>query len=69
MAKAMLVCGKIASGKSWYCRSLMEESPALLLSVDGFLTRPWAGTMTRPPPGFKPTCWIRPRKRWEPERM
>ena len=34
MAKAMLVCGKIASGKSWYCRSLMEESPALLLSVD-----------------------------------
>ena len=34
MAKVMLVCGKIASGKSWYCRSLMEKSPALLLSVD-----------------------------------
>lgn len=34
MARVMLVCGKIASGKSWYCRGLMEKNPALLLSVD-----------------------------------
>lgn len=34
MAKAILICGKIASGKSWYCRGLLEKSPALLLSVD-----------------------------------
>lgn len=34
MAKAILVCGKIASGKSWYCRKLLAQSPALLLSVD-----------------------------------
>lgn len=34
MAKVMLICGKIASGKSFYCRRLMERAPALLLSVD-----------------------------------
>ena len=34
MPKVILLCGKIASGKSWYCRKLMEDSPALLLSVD-----------------------------------
>lgn len=34
MAKVILVCGKIASGKSWYCRKLLNQSPALLLSVD-----------------------------------
>lgn len=34
MAKVILVCGKIASGKSWYCRKLLAQSPALLLSVD-----------------------------------
>lgn len=39
MAKAILICGKIASGKSWYCRGLLEESPALLLSVDEITER------------------------------
>ena len=39
MAKVILVCGKIASGKSWYCRGLMEKSPALLLSVDEVTSR------------------------------
>lgn len=39
MPKVILVCGKIASGKSWYCRSLMEKSPALLLSVDEMVSR------------------------------
>lgn len=34
MAKVMLICGKIASGKSFYCRRLMKRAPALLLSVD-----------------------------------
>ncbi len=34
MAKVMLICGKLYSGKSWYCRELMRKSPALLLSVD-----------------------------------
>lgn len=34
MAKVILICGKIASGKSWYCRELLRKSPALLLSVD-----------------------------------
>ena len=34
MAKVMLICGKLCSGKSWYCRELMRKSPALLLSVD-----------------------------------
>lgn len=39
MAKVMLICGKIASGKSWYCRSLMKKSHALLLSVDELTAR------------------------------
>lgn len=34
MAKVMLICGKLCSGKSWYCLELMRKSPALLLSVD-----------------------------------
>lgn len=39
MAKAMLICGKLCSGKSWYCRELMDKSPALLLSVDEITER------------------------------
>lgn len=39
MAKVILICGKICSGKSWYCRGLMERSPALLLSVDEITDR------------------------------
>lgn len=39
MAKVMLICGKLCSGKSWYCRSLLERSPALLLSVDEITER------------------------------
>ncbi len=39
MPKVILICGKIASGKSWYCRSLMEKSPAVLLSVDELTLR------------------------------
>lgn len=39
MAKVLLICGKIASGKSFYCRSLLEKSPAVLLSVDELTLR------------------------------
>lgn len=39
MAKVILICGKLCSGKSWYCRSLLEKSPALLLSVDEITER------------------------------
>ena len=39
MAKVTLVCGRLCCGKSWYCRQLMEKSPALLLSVDEITDR------------------------------
>ncbi len=39
MAKVMLLCGKIASGKSFYCKRLLEASPAVLLSVDDLTSR------------------------------
>lgn len=39
MARVLLICGKIASGKSWYCRGLMERAPAVLLSVDELTLR------------------------------
>ena len=39
MAKVILICGKLCCGKSWYCRQLMEKSPALLLSVDEITDR------------------------------
>lgn len=39
MAKVILICGRLCSGKSWYCHSLMEKSPALLLSVDEITER------------------------------
>lgn len=34
MAKAILICGKIASGKSTYAKKLTAQSRAVLLSVD-----------------------------------
>ena len=34
MAKIMLICGKICSGKSTYAKRLAEKSKAILLSVD-----------------------------------
>lgn len=39
MAKVILICGKLCSGKSRCCRELMEKSPALLLSVDEITER------------------------------
>ena len=34
MAKIMLVCGKICSGKSYYARDLKEKENAVILSTD-----------------------------------
>lgn len=34
MAKVILICGKICSGKTTYAKSLIIEHPAVLLSVD-----------------------------------
>lgn len=34
MAKAILICGKIASGKSYYVNLLKEKERAVMLSVD-----------------------------------
>jgi predicted kinase len=34
MAKAILICGKICSGKTFYAKLLMAENKAVLLSVD-----------------------------------
>lgn len=34
MPKAILICGKIASGKSTYAKQLMQKEKAILLSVD-----------------------------------
>lgn len=34
MAEAVLICGRIASGKSWYARMLMKNRRMVLLSVD-----------------------------------
>lgn len=33
-ASVIFLCGKIASGKSYYAKKLMEEHPAVLLSMD-----------------------------------
>ena len=38
MNKAILICGKICSGKSTYAKSLMEKNPAVLLSLDEITT-------------------------------
>jgi len=34
IAKVILICGKIGSGKTEYAKSLMKSNPAVLLSVD-----------------------------------
>ena len=34
MAKAILICGKICSGKTWYAKSLLKTKSAVLLSSD-----------------------------------
>ena len=34
MAKAILICGKICSGKTTYAKSLIKATPAVLLSID-----------------------------------
>ena len=34
MAKVILICGKICSGKTTYAKSLIKEKSAVLLSVD-----------------------------------
>ena len=34
MAKVILICGKIASGKTEYAKKLVKEKPAVLLSCD-----------------------------------
>lgn len=34
MAKVILICGKICSGKSWYARSIREQERAVILSTD-----------------------------------
>ena len=34
MAKVMLLCGKICSGKTTYCNRLREKERAVLLSCD-----------------------------------
>ena len=39
MAKAILICGKIASGKTFYCKRLLESCPAVRLSVDELTAR------------------------------
>ena len=34
MAKVILICGKICSGKTTYAKSIMDKSDAVILSVD-----------------------------------
>lgn len=34
MSKAMLICGKICSGKSYYARNLKQKEKAVILSTD-----------------------------------
>ena len=34
MAKVILICGKICSGKSYYARKLKEKEHAVILSRD-----------------------------------
>lgn len=39
MAKVIILCGKIASGKSYYANKLKEQSNAIILSVDELMLR------------------------------
>jgi len=34
LAKVILICGKICSGKTTYAKNIMEKNKAVLLSVD-----------------------------------
>lgn len=34
MAKVILICGKICSGKTWYARQLRQQENAVILSTD-----------------------------------
>jgi len=34
LAKIILICGKICSGKTTYAKNIMEKNKAVLLSVD-----------------------------------
>ena len=34
MAKVIMLCGMICSGKTWYARELMKKAPAVILSTD-----------------------------------
>ena len=34
MAKAILICGKICSGKTWYANRLRDKNNAVILSTD-----------------------------------
>lgn len=38
MSKVILVCGKICSGKTYYCNKLKEKNNAVLLSCDEILS-------------------------------
>ena len=38
MNKVILICGKIASGKTTYAKSLIKNNPAVLLSLDEITT-------------------------------
>ncbi len=39
MAKVIILCGRIASGKSYYANKLSEQSNAVILSVDDLMLR------------------------------
>ena len=39
MAKVIILCGRIASGKSYYANKLKERSNAIVLSVDDLMLR------------------------------
>ena len=45
MAKAMLICGKIASGKTVYARELAQREKAVILSVDEITLRVFGGDL------------------------
>ncbi len=39
MAKVMILCGKIASGKTYYANKLKKKSKAIILSVDDLMLK------------------------------
>lgn len=38
MAKVILICGKICSGKTYYCNNLIKENNAIILSSDELIS-------------------------------